>query len=125
MGFVYIMTNPCLPKILKIGKTKNIANRQKQLSKTSTPFPFVINFFIESEHYDEIERLTKLSLGEHRVNKRREFFDSSVEKSIAVITSIAKNLELGIKYLPITHLSDEEFDFLCSDWNTDYEYSMR
>lgn len=125
MGFVYIMSNPSLPNLVKIGRTKNIANRRKQLSRTSTPFPFRIEHYVETDHYYELERLVRISLSKHRVNKRREFFDSSVQKAIETLNAIAENLESGIKYLPLTRFSDEELDYLSSEWNSDYEYSLR
>lgn len=124
MGYVYIMSNPCLPSLYKVGKTKDIDKRRAQLSRTSTPFPFQIEFFIESENHDELENLVKISLKKYRVNKRREFFDAPISEIKDTIVSIANNLNLGIKYLPIKSISDEELDLLSSRWIDDYDYSI-
>lgn len=123
-GYVYIMSNACFPNWYKVGKTKDIGKRRAHLSKTSTPFPFKIEFFIESNHYDELEHLVKFSLQKFRVNKRREFFDAPISEIKDTIVNIATNLDLGIKYLPIKSISDEELDLLSSRWIDDYDYSI-
>lgn len=124
MGFVYVMSNPCLPGIYKIGKTRNIEKRKQQLSKTSTPFPFVVEFYIESNSYDELESLVKLYLGNFRINKRREFFDADLNAIIDSIKAIAENLSNGIKYLPMKSISDADIDLINNRWIDDYEYTM-
>ena len=123
MGFVYVMSNPCLPGIYKIGKTRNIEKRKQQLSKTSTPFPFVVEFYIESNSYDDLESLVKLYLGNFRINKRREFFDAELNTIIDSIKAIAENLSNGIKYLPMKSISDADIDLINNRWIDDYEYT--
>ena len=40
MPIVYILTNQCMPDIVKVGITDNLDIRVKQLDNTSTPLPF-------------------------------------------------------------------------------------
>ena len=41
-GIVYLLTNPCMPGIVKIGKTSrtDLQNRMKELYTTGVPVPF-------------------------------------------------------------------------------------
>ncbi|MDR1910121.1 MAG: GIY-YIG nuclease family protein, partial [Spirochaetaceae bacterium] len=40
-GIVYVLTNPAMPGLVKIGKTTNeIQNRLNDLNTTGVPFPF-------------------------------------------------------------------------------------
>lgn len=120
MGAVYIMTNPSLPSVIKIGKSKNAVNRRRQLSKTSTPFEFILNFQIETKDHDLLEKLAQKSLARYRVNKRREFFEIDVDTAKSQILEIANNLENGLKYIPMKPISDEEIFHLESPWNTEF-----
>ena len=45
-GIVYVLTNPCMPGIVKIGMTerKNIEARLKELYTTGVPLPFECKF---------------------------------------------------------------------------------
>ena len=36
-GYIYIMTNPCLKDMVKIGYATNVEERRKQLSTTALP----------------------------------------------------------------------------------------
>ena len=122
MGIVYVMSNPSLPNIIKIGKTKNVARRRKQLSGTSTPFEFKVDFQIEVEDHDLLEKLTQKSLGRYRINKRREFFQTDVKTAKVRILEIADSIKSGVKYLPMSPISDSELDFLESTWCGEYDY---
>ena len=45
-GIVYVLTNPCMPGIVKIGMTerKNVEARMKELYTTGVPLPFECAF---------------------------------------------------------------------------------
>ncbi|MFK4132123.1 GIY-YIG nuclease family protein [Pseudomonas luteola] len=121
MGYVYIMSNPSLPKLIKLGKTKNLANRRQQLSRTSTPFPFNIEFSLESNCHDELEKKAKQYFARFRINKNREFFEIDVNTAKNGLIQIAKNLENGLKYLPQQTISDDELYCLESKWFSEYD----
>ena len=39
-GFIYIMTNPCLKNMVKIGYATDVESRRKQLSTTALPYEY-------------------------------------------------------------------------------------
>ena len=41
-GYIYIMTNPCLQNMVKIGYAKNVEERRKQLSTTALPYEYEV-----------------------------------------------------------------------------------
>lgn len=41
-GYIYIMTNPALTDMVKIGYAKNVEQRRKQLSTTALPYEYEI-----------------------------------------------------------------------------------
>ena len=41
-GYIYVMTNPCLHDMVKIGYASDVEARRKQLSTTALPFEYEI-----------------------------------------------------------------------------------
>lgn len=93
---VYVMSNPSMPGILKIGMTKKQSElRAEQLSSsTSVPTPFKVEFVFECYNSQGLEHEVHEHLKEFRVNNNREFFCCSLPKTIEVIQ------ELGVRYNP-------------------------
>lgn len=91
-GYIYILTNPSLDGLLKIGSTAyNVAVRATQLSSTtSIPEPFAVAYEIYVNNFQEFEKELHSKLSKHRVNPKREFFKLSVESVIEVIKDMAK-----------------------------------
>ena len=79
--FVYILTNPTIPDLVKIGRTKNLKERLKSLSSHSgVPVPFHCFFCCEVTDGSEVEKRLHFGLGDHRVNPKREFFRINPER---------------------------------------------
>ncbi|WP_419792582.1 GIY-YIG nuclease family protein [Serratia fonticola] len=85
-GWVYILSNPFMPGLIKIGMTTTSPQiRCKELSSgTNVPAPFIIeaSFFSEDPRRDEAS--IHAALSEHRVNSSREFFSYGVADAIEV-----------------------------------------
>jgi hypothetical protein len=91
--FVYIISNPSMPGIIKIGKTKNSVNeRVDDLFSTSIPTPFEINYTIETHDSDYLESELHKHFGGNRIHPRREFF--RLEKDIAFKTAVIFNSKI-------------------------------
>jgi hypothetical protein len=83
-GYVYILSNPGIPKLLKIGQTSgSIQRRVDQLSAaTGVPTPFVIEAYFVSQSPSADEKQLHDALVSCRV-KGREFFDVSLSDALA------------------------------------------
>ncbi len=80
-GFVYFVTNPAMPGIVKIGMTlKHPLERMAELStSTSCPQPFSMLAFFDTPAPAEVERAIHHSLAWCRINGRREFFRAPLQ----------------------------------------------
>lgn len=83
-GFVYILSNPAIPGLVKIGHTKgSLQSRVNQLSAaTGVPKPFVVEGYFFAEKPKEDELMIHHSLASRR-HKGREFFSLSVSDALA------------------------------------------
>ena len=55
-GIVYLIANPAMPGLVKLGKTIDLKERLKQLFNTSVPFPFRCIYAKKVKDYSEVER---------------------------------------------------------------------
>lgn len=88
-GYVYILSNPSMPGLVKIGKTTcETEVRASQLYQTGVPTHFKIEHDVYSPDCHELERDIHLELQEQRLNLGREFFRISVEDAIKQLDSV-------------------------------------
>ena len=82
-NIVYILTNPYIPKLIKIGKTDNLEQRIKDLSSHSgVPVPFECFHACEVKgDKGEVEKRLHDGLEDYRINEKREFFEFSPERA--------------------------------------------
>ena len=92
--WIYILSNPTLPNMLKIGFTKNRpAERVKQINAgTGVPLDFKVEWVFACFNAHDLEKeihkyLQTMGL---RVNKRKEFFYITLDKAKEVITELGK-----------------------------------
>jgi len=92
--FVYLLSNPALPGLLKIGYTsKKPSIRSKEISSsTGVPIPFNIEFVHRTSNGQALEKAVHKYLENYRVNNKKEFFQVSVNTARQVITEISKTL---------------------------------
>lgn len=119
MPCVYILTNPAIPGLIKIGFTSDQAHeRAKTLSGTSAPVPFDVAWSIETLTTDlarEVEQEVHAYLSSTRYNPAREFFQLSVAEAIDHIERIAyekravsSNLECIARFVEAERIQKEE-----------------
>ncbi|MFU2090234.1 GIY-YIG nuclease family protein [Avibacterium avium] len=89
-GWVYILSNPAMQNLLKIGYTdRDPFGRAKEISQaTGVPFDFVVDYQIYVSHPYEVEQKTHRQLSKYRVNNNREFFQCSYEDAIYAIKEV-------------------------------------
>ena len=85
-GIVYVLTNPAMPGLVKIGQTGNeIANRLRELNTTGVPFPFDCLYACEVSDCEQVEDALHEAFYPYRVNPKREFFEIDPDQAIAIL----------------------------------------
>lgn len=88
-GYLYIISSPSLPDMVKIGVTRrlNPSIRVKELSSSSLPFPFELNAYCFNNDAFELESNMHNYFDAYRVSPNREFFYVPIEQAIDVLTN--------------------------------------
>lgn len=91
-GTVYLITNPAMPGLVKIGITTHddVQVRLAQLYNTSVPVPFECAYASKVNDPEKVEKALHIAFGPSRINPKREFFKIEVGQAL----SILKLLEL-------------------------------
>lgn len=88
-GIVYLLSNPCMPGLVKIGMTKqeDLEKRMKELYTTGVPVAFKCEFACRVNNKDcaKIEKALHTAFEPQRINKNREFFRINVEQARAIL----------------------------------------
>lgn len=85
-GIVYVLTNPAMPRMVKIGKTgRGLETRLNDLYTTGVPLPFECAYAARVEDMDKVEKAFHNAFGPYRVNPRREFFEIEPEQAIGLL----------------------------------------
>ncbi|MBE8158754.1 MAG: GIY-YIG nuclease family protein [Betaproteobacteria bacterium] len=87
-GIVYLVSNPCFPDYVKIGKTDDLRQRLKVLSGTNVPEPFELHYAINVEDAAGTERRLHRAFDKMRPNKNREFFEIDPDSARAAMELI-------------------------------------
>lgn len=87
LGIVYVLTNPAMPGIVKIGKTSrdSVEARLNELYSTGVPVPFECSFAGQVRDESKVEKAFHLAFGPYRINPKREFFKIEPEQAIALL----------------------------------------
>ena len=86
-GIVYLLTNPCMPGLVKIGQTskKELNDRMKELYKTGVPMPFECQYACRANDFVKIEKALHKAFEPQRINPNREFFRIEVEQAKVIL----------------------------------------
>ena len=92
--WVYVLTNPTMPGLCKIGFTKNKpSERVKQINAaTGVALDFVVEWAYPCFNAHDVEKQVHHYLEENgfRVNKHKEFFNVTVDQAKAVVERIGE-----------------------------------
>ena len=82
-SWVYILTNPSMPNLVKIGHTKKEPDiRAKQVSRgTGVPTNFRVEFAFRCFNAESLEREIHKYLKPYRVNNNKEFFQIAIKEA--------------------------------------------
>ena len=89
MSIIYVLTNPAMPGLVKIGKTtrQDPQVRMNELYSTGVPLPFECNIAVkvEDERADELEKALHKAFSPNRLNPSREFFEIELYQVEAIM----------------------------------------
>jgi len=91
--WVYILSNPTTPGLLKIGYTKLTPDeRAKQISNaTGVALPYKVEWAFKCFNGEQLEGEVHRKLKAYRVNNNREFFQISLEEAKETVTLLGQN----------------------------------
>lgn len=91
-SWLYVMSNPSMPGIFKIGYSKHSPEVRKiQLSKsTSVPTPFEIEYAYHCFNAERLEQELHKYFTSSRVSSDREFFQENLEDIIEAVDFLGK-----------------------------------
>ena len=88
-GIVYLLTNPVMPGLVKIGMTtrEDMDARMRELYSTGVPVPFECQFACRVKKTDcaKIEKALHTAFEPQRINANREFFRINVNQAKAIL----------------------------------------
>lgn len=97
-GIVYVLSNPAMPNIVKIGMTtrEDINLRMQELYNTSVPVPFVCEYACKVFTCDcaIIEKALHIAFSPYRLNPSREFFEIEPEQAIAILKLLDRSEDI-------------------------------
>lgn len=91
-GYIYIMNNPALKDMVKIGYATDVETRRKQLSTTALPYEYEVYATYETSGNLEDKKLHKMidNLNpDLRVSSNREFFIMTPDEAYELLEAIA------------------------------------
>ena len=93
--WVYILSNPTQPGLLKIGYTKKPPEeRAKQISSaTGVALPYIVEWAYQCFNGEMVEREVHHKLKAQRVNSSKEFFQISLEEAKETINLIGNKFK--------------------------------
>ena len=93
--WVYVLSNPSTPGLLKIGYTKKLPEeRAKQISSaTGVALPYRVEWAYQCFNGETIEREVHHKLKSKRVNNSKEFFQINLEEVKKVINLIGNKFK--------------------------------
>jgi len=88
-GYVYILTNPAMPGLVRIGKTERTVDEfVKVLNTTCVAAPFKIVHQRKVEHMDQVERDMHQHFSAQRETRDHEFFKVTSDAAIAHLDTL-------------------------------------
>ena len=88
-GYIYFLTNPAMPGLLKIGfTTTSLSQRLTELNTTGVPQEFIVGAAFYVTDPLGCEAAIHQRLAEYRLHHGREFFRLSTKQALALINEL-------------------------------------
>ena len=91
-GIVYVLTNPAMQNLVKIGMTtrQEVEQRMLELYTTGVPVPFECAFAGRVSDVKKVEKAFHKAFGPYRINPNREFFEIEDSQAIGLLEIICE-----------------------------------
>jgi hypothetical protein len=99
-GYIYILSNPAMPGILKIGRSNrggSVRAAECYTGATGVPSPFVLEFEISTKQPRHDESRVHSMLDAYRVNGKREFFAVDLGQAVKTVADVALRFNLSVR----------------------------
>lgn len=106
-GHIYIMSNPAIPGLLKIGETHHVFDRKKTLSTSNVPEDYRVLHFRFCDDVRQAEQQVFHQLANYRVPSKKEFFRVNLKKARTFVDNICYDINLQNKRL-IEGINEED-----------------
>ena len=108
-GFIYVMSNPAMPNLVKVGKSDRDPEtfRKKELETTGVPEPFKVEYYAFVDDHNSVEKDVHSDLSKYRNKPNREFFKCSVPEGVLAIRQCAGS---GLKHEEVFYKSPAEIE---------------
>lgn len=121
-GYLYILTNPSMPGLVKVGRTeRHPEDRRQELSlATGVPTPFHLDhwIFVSDCHQAEKDMHTQWAQAGYRVRQEREFFRRTVEEARADLDAYVQTHAVQPQAQAIRAALDQGFQWWRGDART-------
>lgn len=96
-GFIYVLLNPSIPNMVKIGKTTGTAEKRARAisSATGVPTEFIVLYDALVGDVENAEKEIHAHFSGYRPNKKREFFNVPPKLAISALIDIAQKYPVG------------------------------
>jgi hypothetical protein len=97
-GFIYILSNPSMPNVYKIGLTSNsVKTRIRELSSTGVPTPFIAEKLFEIPLSDlrSVEKLAHENLKNKNLHHGKEFFNATLADCENAVLQAINDFSIG------------------------------
>ena len=123
-GYVYILSNPSMPGLLKIGMTRFDPTRRVQELSSATGVPTQFQLIYYREFHNcvaaELEIHSVLAAKGMRYNNQREFFSVDSVEAINTLLSLKDECvdDVSVDLIEVRNFNED------IDWNKDYSNRM-
>jgi hypothetical protein len=96
MSYIYILTNPSLSGMVKVGMTaKHPQERADELHSTGVPTPYEVAAMwpVPLDELRSWEQKAHNALGKYRVARNREFFSIEADRAIKLLSVVIPSIE--------------------------------
>ena len=83
---IYVLTNPVMPGLVKIGETEDLKTAVQELSRPpGIPIPFEVHYACSVDDSKDVEKALLEVFADHRVSPKREFLRINPQRVVAML----------------------------------------